>query len=65
MTELELERLRKIEKLAWDAVKKTSPQLHEAALAALKAALAENASLTAQELRKGAVTLRIIEPTDE
>jgi hypothetical protein len=59
----ELERLKLIEKLAWEVVKPGSPDEHQAALVALHEALLNKDSFTDRDVRRGAVTLRIIEPT--
>jgi hypothetical protein len=57
----ELKRLRKIEKLAWEAVKPASPKAHQIALAVLHEALLNKDAFVFKDVRRGAVTLRIIE----
>jgi hypothetical protein len=65
MKESELERLKRIEKLAWEAVKPNPPKVHQQALSALRDALMEGSSLPGQDVRRSAVTQRIIEKQDE
>ena len=65
MSDNELERLRKIERLAREVVKPNTSQAHQAALEALREAILEINALSQQELRRGAVTMRIIEPNKE
>ncbi len=57
----ELERLRKIEKLAWEVIKPKSERAHEAAMDALRRELLKGHPLAAKDLRRGAVTVRIVE----
>ena len=59
--ERELGRLRQIEKLAWEVIKPASPQTHHAALEALHEALLNKDAFAQRDIRRGAVTLRIIE----
>jgi hypothetical protein len=59
--ESEFRRLKRIERLAWEAVKPNPPKAHQEALAALREALMEGANKTGQDLRRSAVTQRIIE----
>lgn len=59
--EKELDRLRQIEKLAWEVVKPASLEAHEDALAALHEALLNKNAFVLQDVRRGAVTLRIEE----
>ncbi|MBN1653928.1 MAG: hypothetical protein JXA30_09145 [Deltaproteobacteria bacterium] len=65
MKESELERLKRIENLAWEAVKPNPPKVHQQALAALRDALMEGSCRNGQDLRRSAVTQRIIEKHDE
>ncbi len=65
MKESELERLKRIEKLAWEAVKPNPPKVHQQALCALRDALMEGSPPPGQDLRRSAVTQRIIEKQDE
>jgi hypothetical protein len=59
--ESEFKRLKKIERLAWEAVKPNPPKVHQEAMAALREALMEDANKPNQDLRRSAVTQRIIE----
>lgn len=59
--ERELARLRRIEKLAWEAIKPASVEAHQTALAALHEALLNKDAFVQRDYRRGAVTLRIVE----
>jgi hypothetical protein len=61
MKESELKRLKRIERLAWEAVKPNPPKVHQEAMAALREALMEDSSIPGRDLRRSAVTQRIIE----
>ena len=58
--ETELGRLRLIEKLAWEVVKPALPQEHQKALMALHEVLLNRGAFKQADVRRGAVTMRII-----
>ena len=60
ITRSELERLRRIEKLAREAVAPNSPEEHQQALNALRKALDEQPAAFDRDAHRGAITQRII-----
>jgi hypothetical protein len=59
--ETELGRLRQIEKLAWEVVKPALPQEHQEALTALHEALLNENGFRQGDVRRRAITMRIID----
>ena len=65
ITRGELERLRKIERLAREATKPNPPEKHQLALAALRKALDEQDPAAEQDTARGAVTQQIFPEAPE